>query len=121
VTLLQQFQAARRAGAPLIAIRTPDPAATQEAILRNYNGSPPPAVAWDTVRGFTRASEPGQALLSTLDDPGQLPDLMTKPESWYDRLFIAAANLAISSLALLLALYVLWRLLEGVLSLPRLP
>lgn len=54
---LTQWQAARDGGTPLIAIQTPDPAAT---ILRLAE-SPDPAVQWDAVRGLRPANEPGKA------------------------------------------------------------
>lgn len=47
-----QFKAARRANVPLIAIRTPDPAATMEYILELVNGQNPPAIAWNIVEGM---------------------------------------------------------------------
>lgn len=62
-TLLDQFKAARRAGVPIVAISTPDPAATIESIFREcsagtLNGSggrPTPMVEWDVIRGLRPA------------------------------------------------------------------
>jgi ATPase family protein associated with various cellular activities (AAA) len=67
MTLLSHFAAARRAGAPLIAIRTPDPAATIAAITASYNGTAPPVITWDCVTGFKGANEAGADAMQYVD------------------------------------------------------
>lgn len=48
---LDQFKAARRVGTPLIAVQTPDPAATVASLRPVVNGHP--LVVWDICRGWT--------------------------------------------------------------------
>jgi len=64
MTLIEQFKAARRAGCPLIAIHTADPAATMRNINASLNGKAGPIVQWDTVRGITAVNESGKAVVS---------------------------------------------------------
>lgn len=73
MNLLEQIQAARRVSTPLIAVISPDPAATKDQILRATNGHP--ALAWDVVRGLTGINEAGEKALATLtSDPGMTRD-----------------------------------------------
>lgn len=68
--MLQRFKAARSRGVPLIAITTPDPAATVAALTKLIqNGKPddaqPPILEWDLVRGpqpvkVKRPTNPGE-------------------------------------------------------------
>lgn len=67
--LLAQFRAARRVSTPLLAIRTPDPAATMEAIARSFNGSVPPLCKWDLVNGMAGMNEPGLAAVAQAAGP----------------------------------------------------
>ena len=53
-----QVRAARRVSVPLIAIATPDPAATMETIVKDIEA---PVLAWDIVRGVQPANEAGHA------------------------------------------------------------
>lgn len=56
--MLRQFKAARRVGTPLVAIQTPDPAATIQAInLATPKESP--VVAWDVCRGWQGVNAEG--------------------------------------------------------------
>jgi hypothetical protein len=50
-SMIALFKDARNAAAPLVAIRTPDPAATVHAIAKSFNGQAPVLFEWDTVRG----------------------------------------------------------------------
>lgn len=68
MSLLTQFQHARSAGAPLVAIQTTDPAATIQEFVHHHgetddNEEPanPPVVSFDCVRGFQSYNEPGKA------------------------------------------------------------
>lgn len=65
-TLIEQFRAARRAGTPLVAIETPDPAATIQTIIKGMNGKNPPFLQWDIVRGLVGLNENGTAQLGRL-------------------------------------------------------
>jgi len=49
-----KVKTARRVSAPLIAITTPDPAATIAGILASYDKGAPPAIEWDCMRGMLR-------------------------------------------------------------------
>lgn len=52
MSLIEQLRHARRVSVPLVAVQTPDPAATMQTIAASdLNGKPPPIVAWDIVRG----------------------------------------------------------------------
>jgi hypothetical protein len=65
---LKQFRAARRVSTPLVAVRTPDSAATIKSIAAALNGSAPPLLQWDAVRGLAGLNESGQTALATLGD-----------------------------------------------------
>ena len=65
-SILEPFKAARRVGTPLIAIRTPDPAATIAAVRDGFTEHPPPLLQWDVVRGLMGLNPLGQAALSAL-------------------------------------------------------
>lgn len=67
--LLNQWKAARRVSTPLLAINTPDPAATLQAIAAAGNGNPVPIVTWDAVRGLRAGNEAGQQALQTAGSP----------------------------------------------------
>lgn len=75
MTFLEQFKAARRVSTPLIAVRTPDPAATIQAISQNTNGDA--LLQWDIARGLTGLNEAGQKAAATLNS--QDPEAMQNP------------------------------------------
>ena len=75
MTMLETFHAARRAGAPLLAIRTPDQQATQAAIQASYTGAPPPMLDWDIVDGCHGLNESGAMAAQNLD-PGDEVELL---------------------------------------------
>jgi hypothetical protein len=52
VNIVQQFLAARRAGTPLVAISTPDPAATIDQLRNEAIADTTPVVLWDAVQGW---------------------------------------------------------------------
>jgi hypothetical protein len=69
--LIEQLKHARRVSVPLVAVQTPDPAATMRVIASGLNGKPAPVVAWDIVRGCWPVNEAGQevaALTGSGDD-----------------------------------------------------
>lgn len=74
--LIAQFQAVRRAGTPLVSIRTADPAATIRAIRESHtNGkTDTPMLQWDIVAGLNPVNKAGQAALASpeMKDSGNL-------------------------------------------------
>lgn len=64
MSLPSQFKSARRAGVPLIAITTPDPAATV-ATIANCDLSP--ILTWDVANGFKAVNEAGKLVLGNID------------------------------------------------------
>jgi hypothetical protein len=70
-TMLKQFRAARRVGTPLIAVQTPDPAATIEAIKASLEASAKaagaevttPLIQWDICRGWLAVNDLGEAAI----------------------------------------------------------
>ena len=58
-TLSTQFKAARRVSTPIIAINTPDPAATIEVVSGLVNGAAP-ILRWDVIQGVLPMNELGQ-------------------------------------------------------------
>jgi hypothetical protein len=82
--LLKQFAAARRAGVPLVAVRTPDPEALMTRIQATTNGAG--LVMWDCVRGALHRNEGGKkavtAMLSNAGgDAGELQNATFMAES----------------------------------------
>jgi hypothetical protein len=60
---IQSFKAARRVSTPFVAVRTPDPAGTIDAILSLLNGSAEetPVLHWDIMRGLAGVNNSGKA------------------------------------------------------------
>lgn len=60
----QQVRNARRVSTPLVAINTPDPAATIKAVCvaieSSNQGTPPVKVQWDYVQGYTGLNDAGR-------------------------------------------------------------
>jgi len=71
MTFIEQFTAARRAGTPLVCIRTADPAATVRSVIASLNGDAPPVLHWDIIRGIQGMNTPGIAATRQL---GVTPD-----------------------------------------------
>lgn len=69
--LITNFTAARRAGTPIVAINSFDPAATMQLIQdKCLKGKDVPIVQWDIIRGYTGINEDGMkaaALMVTND------------------------------------------------------
>ncbi|MDD5708827.1 MAG: hypothetical protein PHR35_23170, partial [Kiritimatiellae bacterium] len=64
-SMLEEFRAARRVSTPLIAIRTPDPAATIHTICEAINGSAL-KFCWDVSRGLLGLSPEAGAAITDL-------------------------------------------------------
>lgn len=76
-TVTEQFDAARRAGVPIVAIATPDQAATVH-YLRGALGEQPALLTWDVVRGLRPLTTAAKAYIDALQrpvmpKPGQVP------------------------------------------------
>jgi hypothetical protein len=66
--LKQQIVSARKFGVPLLAIETPDMAATMQfALTAMTNGSAPPAYVWDIVGGMRWLNKEGETALGRLN------------------------------------------------------
>ncbi len=63
-TMLTNFKAARRVSTPLLAIQTPDPAATIAAITSVDDEVP--AIQWDILAGLSRANQAGAAVVDAI-------------------------------------------------------
>lgn len=63
-TLLTQIRAARRVSVPLVAITTPDPAATMRGIVETVNGGP--MLAWDVVEGVRAMNEEAKTVRAAI-------------------------------------------------------
>lgn len=64
--LVEQVKAARRVSVPLVAVNTPDPAATIEALCQGINGDSP-KVQWDIVRNYAPLNTEGREAMKHLD------------------------------------------------------
>lgn len=76
MTFLEQFKAARRAGTPIIAVNTPDPAECMRRIATSMNGNCPGIITWDVVRGIRGFNPSGEEIVKTKI---QDPELKTNP------------------------------------------
>ena len=66
MTLIDKLKAARRAAVPIVAITTPDPAATQQQICGELTGDQDiPKLSWDLVRGYHALNKEGAVALTT--------------------------------------------------------
>jgi hypothetical protein len=80
--LLHPLKAVRRAGVPLVAYETPDPAATIAGCIAALNGRKKgeedwPMISWDIVRGLIGLNKPGQEAIGWYDPLAmQLPEIL---------------------------------------------
>lgn len=58
----------RRAGVPLLAIQTADPAEIVRLTVTEVNGSSKPVLAWDCIHGIVAVNEPGEATEKALNN-----------------------------------------------------
>jgi hypothetical protein len=63
-SILSQVKSARRVSVPLVAITTPDPAATVKAIVQHVGGGP--MLQWDVCEGIRAVNDEGKAVLSAV-------------------------------------------------------
>lgn len=74
---IDQFKNARRVSTPLIAVRTPDPAATIAAIQQAVtNGKVPALVLWDIAAGIRGTNPNGETVVRQIT---QDPAMLTNP------------------------------------------
>lgn len=95
--LLKAFRAARRVSTPLVAIRTPDPAATMALVLGSFNGSAPAVLRWDIVNGLVGLNDPGSTAATAVAGPDPAISTGNPVEA-----LTAAAKLPASSVLFLL-------------------
>ena len=92
---LNLFRAARRASAPLIAVRTADPAQTERGITDTYTQDP--ILSWDICRGCQWVNQAGFAVVwRLLLDKGEyetVPKSAVEFESVREELMLKTANL----------------------------
>lgn len=82
MTLTDSVKAARRAGTPLLCIRTADPAATITRINNSLNGTAAttPIIQWDVIRGPIAGNEhSGEILSKSLADANLKPEQVKGP------------------------------------------
>lgn len=72
-TIADQLKAARRVSTPLVAITTADPSATIAGIVKSYNGTAPPILQWDLVRGVAGINDQGRAARAMIVEDSDLP------------------------------------------------
>lgn len=75
--MVTSLKALRRISAPLVAIRTPDAAATLATACAAINGGAP-KVVWNVAAGFRAVGEAGEQALAEMLD-GAAPDSVTGP------------------------------------------
>lgn len=73
-----QIRPYRAAGVPLVLLECPDPADVIRSITAEVatNGTTPPVVTWDCIRGLQGANDPGRALSAGLNNGGA-PEMET--------------------------------------------
>lgn len=71
--LVSRIKAARRAGAPLILIPTPDQPAVMSRIVEGFagNGATPPIIGWSPLAGFAALNPPAAPVLAKVEPPGE--------------------------------------------------
>jgi ATPase family associated with various cellular activities (AAA) len=71
-SLPHPFKAIRRAGVPLVAFETADPAQTIRGVIASLNGkgAKTPVLCWDILRGLFGLNEPGSNLASDISPNG---------------------------------------------------
>jgi hypothetical protein len=74
--MLTFFKAARRTNTSLLAICTPDPSATVRQVVESFNGTAPPIIQWDIVRGITALNTAGTDVMRKISED---PALETNP------------------------------------------
>lgn len=67
---IRSFRAARRVSTPIIAVQTPDPAATIRDIAKTTNGAA--IISWDIVCGIRSFNDVGEAVVQNLSEPAMI-------------------------------------------------
>lgn len=75
--MIAQFQAARKVSTPLIAIQTPDPETTKQAIIDAYPKVP--ILSWDIVRGVQGIGQKGIAVVEKIIGDKEAQSMLTNP------------------------------------------
>lgn len=78
--IVDQVKAARRVSTPLIAVVTPDPGATIDAIREGVNGNAP-KLAWDVSRGFSALNDEGREALGAVIGEARDASVGNPPEA----------------------------------------
>jgi hypothetical protein len=80
---VRQFRDARRVSVPLIAVHTPDPAATIRALIGALNGDAEtaPLMQWDVLTGLTGINKPGKEVAKTANGGGKPAMTTNKPSA----------------------------------------
>lgn len=73
---IAQFKAARIASVPLIAVNTPDPAATIFEIGKLYEDKETPLFVWDVVRGISGYNKVAKDVMASVTDK---PEMLRNP------------------------------------------
>jgi hypothetical protein len=109
MTIPETVKAARRVSVPIVAITTADQPATIASIVRSYNGTPPPMLQHDLIRGIQALNDAGKAARAAIvppDDglgavvPGQNPaEALSMAANLPERslLFVINAHLGIDN------------------------
>jgi hypothetical protein len=72
--MIEQFRAARRANAPIVAINTPDPASTVKTIKTAYGADP--IAQWNIIDGVTALNDAANVAVKNLN-AGEEPSVIT--------------------------------------------
>jgi hypothetical protein len=100
MNLIEKLKHARRVSVPLVAINTPDPGATVQAITKalGTNGQPIPVVQWDVCRGVLPVNEAGREVARMTGDGdddvtiGQPTMLLAKAADFPERTIVFLHN-----------------------------
>jgi hypothetical protein len=78
-SFIEHFNSARRASAPLLAVRTPDIEATIKTVAMNKANAIVPIILWDCTRGVTPVNDQGKALVQTLAPTTEAAERLGNP------------------------------------------
>ncbi len=70
---------ARGVSTPLIAVTTPDQTATIDLLMSSFNGTAPPVVCWDCIRGLRGMNDKGNAAVAKIVTKTDIPGLDIVP------------------------------------------
>jgi hypothetical protein len=113
-----QFKIARRAGVPLLVIRSADTLSTIPSIRNSFNGNAEsiPLVSWDFMRGLTGLNESGKTAVSGILNGGDPAMVSRRPTDMLE----LASNLPEDSVLFVMNFHLFWTdgpTLQGVLNL----